>query len=106
MRWKVVEAMPTFNAEELTAFAKKYIWWKTPEDAIRYPRRVVAQVMNIGDWKDVVALERMVGPDYLREVIAHAEIGQFNARSWHFWHYRLGLAELNHVPPMPVRRIA
>jgi len=36
----------------LKQFAAKYIWWKTPEEAVARPERVIAQVMNIGDYDD------------------------------------------------------
>lgn len=87
--------------EALKPFAKRYVWWKSPDEAVRYPQRVAAQVMNIGDYDDVQALIRLVGDSYLREVISSAEIGQFNAKSWHYWHYRLGLADPGQVPPLP-----
>ena len=94
----------TIDHEALKPFAGKYIWWKTPDEAVEMPERVIAQVMNIGDWDDVMALMKRVGDDALRDVIAHAEIGWFNERSWHYWHYRLGLAkEVGQVPPMPKR---
>ncbi len=38
--------------------------------------------------------------------LAMPETGQFNERSWAYWHYRLGLATLEQVPPMPVRKPA
>lgn len=90
------------DREALKPFAK-YIWWKTPDEAVVYPYRLIAQVMNIGEWDDVCALVKIVGDDVLRDVIAHAEIGWFNERSWHFRHYRLGLAEVDCVPPLPKR---
>jgi hypothetical protein len=90
----------------LLKLAEKYIWWKTPDEAISNPERVVAQVMNIGDYGDVQDLVAGIGENGLREVIAHAEIGQFDARSWAYWHYRLGLARAEQVPPLPQRRIA
>lgn len=92
----------TLDREALKPFAK-YIWWKTPDEAVAYPYRLIAQVMNIGEWDDVCALVKLVGDDVLRDVIANAEIGWFNERSWHYWHYRLGLAEVDCVPPMPTR---
>jgi hypothetical protein len=99
--------MPPIDREELKRFAKRYIWWQSPDVAAGFPERVVARVMNIGDYKDVQALANLVGDDYLRDVLTHADIGQFNARSWHYWHYRLGLASKpGEVPPMPVRRLA
>ena len=88
----------------LKSLTCKYIWWKTPDEAIEMPYRVMAQVMDIGDYTDVVALANAVGDTVLREVIAHAEVGQFNIRSWTYWHYRLDLAELDEVPPLPMRQ--
>jgi len=70
------------------------------------PERVIAQVMNIGDFADVQLLANQVGNDVLREVLAHAQAGQFNERSWAYWHYRLGMAEVGQVPALPVRRFA
>lgn len=92
----------------LRALAARYVWWKTPDEAMQFPGRVAAQVMNLGDWNDVVAMVEAVGEDYLRHVLKTAEGGQLNARSCHYWHYRLGLADLetNPVPPMPIRKIA
>ena len=94
------------NREALKPFASKYLWWKTPEDASIMPERIIAQVMNMGDYSDVQALITLVGDDALREVLTRAEAGQFNERSWAYWHYRLGLADVDHVPPLPVRRFA
>ena len=96
--------MLTIHQDALKPLASKYIWWKTPEEAVAMPERVIAQVMNIGDYSDVQALVAQVGNEALRNVLLHAEAGQFNERSWHYWHYRLGLAELEQVPPLPVRR--
>jgi hypothetical protein len=90
----------------LMPLARKYLWWKTPEEAVAFPDRLVAQVMNIGDFADVVALAEQVGDDALRGVLVRGEAGQFSARSWAYWHYRLGLATVDQVPPLPVRRFA
>ena len=90
----------------LKRFAGKYIWWKTPDEALAMPERVIAQVMNIGDYADVHVLATLVGDDVLRAVLTHAEAGQFSVRSWAYWHYRLGLASVDQVPPMPVRQFA
>jgi hypothetical protein len=94
------------NSDVLKPMASKYIWWKTPEEALAMPERVIAQVMNIGDYDDVLALEAVVSEADLAQVLAHAQAGQFSARSWTFWHYRLGLSEVGQVPALPVRRFA
>lgn len=89
----------------LQRMARRYIWWKSPEEALRFPDRVIAQVMNRGDFDDVQDMAQALGDQTLCRVLTQAEAGVFNARSWHYWHYRLGLAELGEVPPLPVRRV-
>ena len=90
----------------LKRLASKYIWWKTPDEAVDMPDHVMAQVMNIGDYDDVQILANQVGEEGLRDVIARAQAGWFNPRSWAYWHYRLGLAIVEQVPPLPVRSFA
>ena len=70
------------------------------------PERVIAQVMNIGDYADVQTLAAQIGDEVLRNVLTHAEAGQFNQRSWAYWHYRLGLADVDQVPALPTRKFA
>jgi len=96
--------MGQINHDILRQLAKKYIWWKTSDEAVSTPERIIAQVMNIGDYADVQALAAQVGDEVLREVLSHAEPGQFNERSWAYWHYRLGISTIDHVPPLPARR--
>ena len=98
--------MGQVDRDALRYLASKYIWWKTPDDAVSMPERVIAQVMNIGDYADVQALAAQIGDDALRQVLLHAEAGQFSERSWAYWHYRLGLAGVEEVPAIPVRRFA
>lgn len=98
--------MNDHETEFLKGLAAKYLWWKTPEEALLTPQRVIAQVMNIGDYDDVQTLARHLGDEVLRNTLMQAEAGQFNERSWAYWHYRLGLALLDTLPPLPVRRFA
>lgn len=93
------------NTALLGRLAGKYIWWMSPEDALKFPARIAAQVMNTGEFADVMTLSEALGDDVLRRVIGGAEAGWFDDRSWHFWHYRLNLAPVGQVPPLPVRRI-
>jgi len=93
------------HRELLLGLAGKYIWWLSAEEAMGFPARVIAQVMNLGVFADVGRLAEALGEDCLREVLRHAEAGQFSDRSWHYWHYRLGLATVGQVPPLPTRHI-
>ena len=84
--------------EVLKPLASKYIWWKSPDEALAMPQRLIAQVMNMGDYADVQAMAEQLGDQLLRQVLLQAQAGQFNARSWAYWHYRLGLADVGMCP--------
>jgi len=104
MKWKRPPEFEVWKTSaELARLSELYLWWKTPDEALEYPEQIIAQVMNMGDWRDVCRLMEVIGKDGLRWVIRHAEAGMFDAPSWHFWHYRLGLAEIDCVPPLPTR---
>jgi len=92
------------DIERLRPFTTRYVWWKTAEEALGYPERLVAQVMNIGSFEDLQRLDEMVGEEGLRLVLSQAEAGHFNPRSWHYWHYRLGLSRPGAVPSLPIRK--
>lgn len=91
--------------EMLKPYARRYLWWKAPDEAIRQPLRVIAQVMDIGDYSDVQQLAHRLGDSAFEAALAQAEAGQFSARSWAYWHFRLGLAKPGHLPPLPQRRL-
>lgn len=92
------------NLDLLASFASKYIWWKSPIEAAKYPERIIAQVMNIGDYDDVQLMVKFFNEERLKNVLKMAEIGQFNEKSWHYWHYRLHLAKPERVPLLPQNR--
>ena len=95
--------------ELLRQWAARYIWWKSPDEALAYPNRILAQVMNLGDYDDVQRMVEAFGEEALREVLRTAEAGQLNERSWAYWHYRLGLVSPQmpgKMPPLPLRRLA
>lgn len=91
----------------LERIAPGYIWWKTPAEALRYPDRLIAQVMDIGTFEDIQNLVRLVGEEQLASVLRHAEVGWLRPQSWAYWHYRLGLVQVKEpLPPEPQRSIA
>ena len=107
----VLKAQTQLTGQELACLrtlAARYVWRKTPDEAMEYPDRVEAQVMNLGTIEDLTEMVEDTGEDCLRGVLQRAEAGQLEARSWHYWHYRLGSAEYGKrpVPPMPVRKTA
>ena len=89
----------------LEPYAARYIWWQQSHEAVKYPLRVVAQVMDIGAWDDVISLSGKIGWGPFRQALMAAEAGQLSPKSWHFWHYRLaGCQEESEIPPLPQRR--
>jgi hypothetical protein len=52
--------MTAQDIERLRPFATRYVWWKTAEEALQYPERLVAQVMNIGSFEDLQRLDEIV----------------------------------------------
>lgn len=93
------------DLDSLAFLAKKYVWWKSTEDAAEQPERVIAQVMNIGDFEDIRRVEALAGTEMLTRILMQAEIGQFTPRSWSYWHYRLGIVGLDEVPALPTRSL-
>jgi hypothetical protein len=88
----------------LDEMSTKYVWWKAGDDPALTARRVLAQVMDIADYDDVQRVLEVVGETPLRDVLANAEPGWFKPRSWHYWHYRLGVVEPGEpVPALPRR---
>ena len=90
----------------LRAMARKYVWWLPAAQALARPHLVAAQIMNLGDYDDVCALEAALGRECLAEALLAADPDRFSPRSWSYWHYRLGLAAPGRVPPRPRRSLA
>lgn len=94
------------NMSILNEMSAKYIWWESGDGHPFSGRRILAQVMDIGDFEDVLRVIDDLGEEPLRDVLAHAEPGWFKPRSWSYWHYRLGIADPGaHVPALPKRAI-
>jgi hypothetical protein len=90
----------------LERLARKYLWWMKPQQVAKDPDRLIAQVMCLGTFEDARLVEAGFGKDRLRRVLLDAAPGQFDEKSWAYWHYRLDLAEPDRVPPLPRRELA
>lgn len=87
----------------LREMARKYLWWLQPGEAAT-PDAVIAQVMELGDYGDVLRLEAALGRERLAGALRSAPPGRLSPRSWAYWHYRLGLAAPGRAPKPPRRR--
>ena len=104
------QIVETDAGPELTAalgrFSRRYCWDSNPEDAVREASRVILRTMNIGTWEDMLELERVAGKDLLASLLGESTAGALTPRAWSFWHYRLGLADIDRAPPArPTRRV-
>lgn len=88
----------------LRTLARRYVWWLAPETALARPNFVATQVMEMGDYDDVLKLEAMLGREALARTLREAEAGRFSERSWIYWHHRLHLAG-RRIPPLPRRTL-
>ena len=95
---------PLSKANTLAALARRYGWDMGAEEALERPAKLILRVMDIGVWEDMLALEAVLGRDFLKDTMTAATAGSLRPRSWNFWSIRLGLHRDGAPPPMPARR--
>ena len=82
---------------ELLNVARRVVWFKEPEEALRDPIHFLAHVMTYGTIEDLIAVGATLGKDEYREVIENAPAGIFDPRSWAYWNLVCGI-----VPALPI----
>ena len=92
----------TFMTPELRRIASRVVWWDTPEHVVLRLDDFLCRVMALGDLADANYVEQTYGVDRLRTALLSAPAGVLDARSWHYWHHRLGLGAPG---PLPSRRL-
>jgi hypothetical protein len=79
------------TTEQLCRMAARLVWWQPAETSLAQPRRLLAQVMTLGDWPEVVAFKNAFGWEAFKDALTHAEPGLFDRRSWVMWRRFFGL---------------
>jgi hypothetical protein len=92
------------SKELIASLGAKYMWWPAASPAGHSEERIIAQVMDIGSYEDILRLEAMLGRERLANVMRHAAPGWIGARSWVFWRGRLRAQAGLEVPERPPRR--
>lgn len=95
--------MDTAHEPESLEMARKYVWWKPPEEALTDQAHFVAQMMTLATLDDTAWLRSKFSKEELKAALQHAPAGVFTGRAWHYWHIRLGISP---IPPLPTRRIS
>jgi hypothetical protein len=90
----------TGEDDVLRDLARRYVWWLSPEAALRSPSLVLCQVLQLGTAEDVRSARRVLGDDALRAALRAAPAGVIDARSWSYWH----LVLFGGPAPPPPRR--
>ncbi|MEZ6127787.1 MAG: hypothetical protein R3C59_03835 [Planctomycetaceae bacterium] len=80
--------------------AGRVIWFEDPEQALNDPVRFMAYAMRYPAYHDMQVIRSYVSDDEFREVLQNAPPGIIDARSWAFWHVKMGQFP---VPEMPQR---
>jgi len=73
----------------IASLAEKYMWWPGLGASGHSEERIIAQVMDIGTYEDILRLETALGRERLADVMRQAQPGWISARSWAFWRGRL-----------------
>lgn len=79
------------ESSALLALARRVIWFKEPEDALRHIDQLVAYTLTLGTAEDVGVLRSEIGDERLRASLRRAPAGVFDPRSWTYWHLMLDL---------------
>ena len=85
---------------DLTAIARRIIWFEPPEKALADPARFVAYACRYGLHEDMKVLRERMDDDTFRRLLDEAPPGIIDARSWAYWNALLGRFP---PPPMPQR---
>jgi hypothetical protein len=92
------------SATLISELEKKYFWWEPVGEEPRTEERILAQAMDLADFKDIRRLETVIGPARLADVMKHAQPGWISERSWDLWRGRLSLATRHTILEGPPRR--
>jgi hypothetical protein len=93
------EALDAERQELLDRLAPRYLWWDFSGSIDERNVRVLTQIMDLGTYDDIRAIERLWQPEELGMLLDHAEPGWFSPRSWSFWKGRLGYQSGQTRPP-------
>ena len=88
---------------ELRRIASRVVWWDSREHAVCRLDDFLCRVMALADLADANYIETDYGAARLRTALRLALAGVLDARSWHYWHHRLGRGDPG---PLPARRFA
>ncbi len=90
------------HPDELVAVAKRVVWFESPEESLRQPKRFLAYLMTYGTLEEILIAKNYFSDDDFRIALRDAPPGIFDIRSWSYWNLVYGQEP---VPPLPQRVI-
>jgi hypothetical protein len=91
------------NPGGLHTVAKRVIWFKKPEDALRDTKLFLAYVMTYGTLSDITTTLQYFSESDFEAVLDNPPSGIFDRRSWIYWNLRY---HRDPVPALPKRNFA
>lgn len=90
------------HPDELIGVAKRVVWFESPEESLREPKRFLAYLMTNGTLEEILIAKNYFSDDDFRSALHDAPPGIFDIRSWTYWNLVYGC---DPVPPLPQRVI-
>lgn len=89
------------NHSDLQSVAKRVVWFKAADDALRDVNLFLAHVMTYGTLSDITTTLEHFSEDDFESVLKDPPPGIFDRRSWTYWNVRY---HHEPVPPLPTRK--
>lgn len=86
--------------KDLIKVARRVVWFKKPEDALKHPYHFMAHLLTYGTLEDISCVKQYVNDKEIAEAIENAPPGVFDIRSWTYWNLIIGKSP---APPLPKR---
>jgi hypothetical protein len=87
---------------DLRRVAKRVVWFKAPDDALKDVKLFLSHVMTYGTLSDISTVLQDFSEADFEAIINDPPPGVFDRRSWTFWNVRY---HHEPVPPLPSRNI-
>ena len=90
------------SSSDLLRVAKRVVWFKAPDDAVKDVKLFLAHVMTYGTLTDITTTLQYFSEKDFEAVLDDPPPGVFDRRSWTYWNVRY---HREPVPELPKRQI-
>jgi hypothetical protein len=87
---------------DLRRVAKRVVWFKAPDEALKDVKLFLAHVMTYGTLSDISTVLQDFSEGDFEATISDPPPGVFDHRSWTYWNVRY---HREPVPPLPRRKL-